>query len=206
MIQKMRVLGLLILAGCTLSGCVSIEDANSAFRRVDRVWQLDYQKTEEELRQRVVDSDIATTYNAVRLTFIDLNLPVRNGSIESREIVGENEAPAPLTKEEWLEVVKIENPRMREIEPWWMYLPDNPNKYIVTVKATLRPVQDKTFVLMEYTLDAPELRRRGVVANQYGPPTAVKMAMEKFWRTLTSRLSAINIKEPRRRSPEEEGF
>ena len=145
----MRPIGLLILAGCTLSSCINIADVNTAFRRVDRVYQLDYQKTEVELRQRVVDADIATTFNAVRMTFIDLNLPVQTGSIESREIVAENNAPAPLTKEEWLEVVKIENPRMREIVPWYMYLPDNPQKYIVRVKATLRPLQDKTFVLLQ---------------------------------------------------------
>ena len=94
------------------------------------------------------------------MTFIDLNLPVQKGSLESREIVAENNAPAPLTKEEWLEVMKVENPRLREILPWYMWLKDNPDEFIVTVKATLRPLQDKTFVLLEYTLDAPSLRRR----------------------------------------------
>ena len=61
-------------------------------------------------------------------------------------------------------------------------------------------------MLLEYTLDAPELRRQGVVPTQYGPPTAVKMAMEKFWSTLTSRLKAMNVSEPRRKTADERRF
>jgi ABC-type cobalamin transport system ATPase subunit len=79
MVQQMRAIGLLILCGYGLSSCFSIADVNTAYRRLDRVWQLEYQKTEAELRQRVVAADIATAFNAIRLTFIELNLPVQTG-------------------------------------------------------------------------------------------------------------------------------
>lgn len=82
-------------------------------------------------------------------------------------------------------VVEIENPRLKEIAPWYIQLNDDPSKYIVTVKATLRPFKDGTFVLLDYGLDAPEYRRLGIIQSRHAPPAAVKVAAEKFWQTLT---------------------
>ena len=80
-----------------LSGCVTVDDINTAFRRVDRQWQLDYQRTEDELRWRVIEADLPTAYKAVRLTFLDLGLPIKKESFDDRTIIAENEAPLPLT-------------------------------------------------------------------------------------------------------------
>lgn len=94
-----------------LSGCVTVADVNTAFRRVDLAWQLDYQKTEDEYRWRVIEADKTTVYQAVRSTLIDLGMPIQIESLEKLTLVAHNLAPLPLTIEEWKEVVKQENPQ-----------------------------------------------------------------------------------------------
>lgn len=70
-------------------------------RKVDRSWQLEYQRTEDETRYRVVEGDLFNTFKAVRMTFLDLGLAIQNESVEKLTILAQNEAPAPLSKEEW---------------------------------------------------------------------------------------------------------
>jgi hypothetical protein len=52
-------------------------------------------------------------------------------------------------------------------------------------------------------LDAPELRAKGAIPSKYAPPTAVKIATDKFWLTLKGQLEHMNLKEPRRRQAKE---
>ncbi len=197
------MIAIALLLALFFSGCINIADVNTAFRRIDRVWQLEYQRSEDELRWRVIEADLPTAYLAVRLTFIELGLPIQEESLKDRIIIAENEAPAPLTLEEWKDVAKQENIKLRDIAPWYMTISDDPKKYIVTVKATLHSYQDRALVLLDYTLDAPELRRQGVIPNKYAPPTAVKIATNKFWLALKKQLEHMNVKEPRRRQEKE---
>lgn len=43
---------MLIIAASLLSACIQVGDVNDSFRRVDRVWQLEYQKSEDLYRYR----------------------------------------------------------------------------------------------------------------------------------------------------------
>jgi hypothetical protein len=162
------------------------------------VWQLEYQKTEEDFRFRVVDAEFDVTYDAVRKTFLDLGLPIQKSSIESGAIIAENEAPAPLTADEWKEVARIENPRVKELGGWYFYLPDDPKGYVVTVRASLRRLPQKTFVLLDYELDSPKYRALGYTPSRAAPPLAVQLGSTKFWSHLEKRLSEVRVEPPRR--------
>jgi hypothetical protein len=96
---------LLLIA--SLSGCVSLADINTAMSRIDREWQLEYQRSSEELRYRVVEAQYATVFNAMRQTFLDLGMPVQSSSTSDSFVEAENNAPAPLSAEEWKEIVRV---------------------------------------------------------------------------------------------------
>jgi hypothetical protein len=189
-----------LLAACTT---VTLIDVNEGFWLVDRAWQLEYQRTEDEFRYRVIEADLPTTFYAVRRAFIDVGMPVQKESAEARTIICENVAPTPLTPEEWREVVRVEGPKANKIGKGLINLPENPRMYIVTIKATLKSFEDRTLVLLDYTLDSPEIRSRGLVPNRHAPPLAVKIGMDKIWKAVSERLKAMKINEPRRRRGQE---
>lgn len=197
-----RVLTLIALMS-SVYGCVSIEEINSSFVRIDRAWQLDYQRTEDEFRYRVVEADYETTLHAVRQTYLDLGMPIQVQSGSRGVIVAENSAPTPLSHEEWKEVVRIEGPRAKQIGGWYMEMRDDPKGYFVAVKATLRPMPSGTFVLLDYELDNREIRAMGVRPSRHAPPLAVQLGSLKFWAQLEKRLSEVRAPAPRKRESKE---
>ena len=197
--QRITNIGLLIAVLILFAGCVTVSKINEGFRRVDRMWQLEYQESEDAFRYRVVDGDYATVFHHVRKTFIDLGMPVQSQSFDKGIIVAQAEAPTPLTQEEWKKVAEVENPRLKKEG----LILRQAKGYIVTWAANMRPMHGKTFILLEYKLDNPKYRERGIVANQYAPPLAVQLGTTKFWIQLEKRLQIENIPVPRRRTEKE---
>jgi hypothetical protein len=197
-----RVLLPALMAGL-LTACVTKGEINDSFRRVDRVWQLEYQQTEDQYRYRVVDADPTLVIVAIRKTFIDLGLPVQGTSLRAGIVTAESTAPAPLSREEWAAVVKAENPRLKAIAGDMLQLTDDPKDYVITFSATVRNVKGKSFILLDYALDAPRLRRHGFLPSRHAPPLAVQYASIKFWGTLGKYLSQSKAPAPRRRSKQE---
>jgi hypothetical protein len=186
-----------------LCGCLSIADINDRFRKVDRAWELDYQKGEDELRYRVVEAPASLVFYEVRKTLIDLGLPIMAESEEKGTITAQNNGPTPLTKEEWSEVVRIEEPRVNELAGWMFSMSGDPSEYVVTVRATIKGKDFASFVHLEYDLDAPKYKRMGIVGTRRAPPTAVQIASQKFWSALGKKLERLKIAEPRRRKAHE---
>jgi hypothetical protein len=193
----------LMFLAVMISGCASIPEINTSFRKIDRAWQLEYQETEDAFRHRVIDAPYRTVYAQVKKTFLDLAMPIQKADVKEGIIVVENEAPHPLTHEEWKRVVKVENPRVKALGGWMFSLRDEPKGYIVTVRAGLRAIGDKTFVLLDYKLDMPKYREMGITPSEHAPPLAVQLGAAKFWAQLKSNLEKINLPEPRKRTREE---
>lgn len=196
-------LALLALALTALSGCMTAGEIDDTFRRIDRLWQVEYQQTEDEFRYRAVDATYETVLLAVRRTFIDLGMPVQGSSFDKGVVIAENNAPAPLTLAEWQQVAKAENPRIQEIGGLQIYLADDPKDYVVTVKASVKPLKGKTLVLLDYALDNPKIRRLGLQPSRHAPALAVQLASVKFWLQLEKRLREVKAPAPRRRSKQE---
>lgn len=194
---------LTVCLAVSLGGCMTLADIDAAFRRVDRAWQLDYQKTEDEFRYRVIDADFDVAFLATRKTFIDLGMPVQGASLEKGIVVAENAAPTPLSRDEWIEVAKAENPRVKELGGWAFHLADDPKDYIVIVKATLKALPGKTLILLDYELDSPKIRSMGVRPSRHAPPLAVQLGSLKFWSQLETRLLEVKVQPPRKRKPDE---
>jgi hypothetical protein len=187
----------------TVTGCASVPEINSSFRRIDRLWQLETQKIEDAFRHRVIDADYSVVFPQVKKTFLDLGMPVQKSSVSEGLILAENEAPHPLTMEEWAQVVKVEGPRVKEIGGWMFNLSANPKGYIVTVAAGLKAVRDKTFVLLDYRLDMPDYRRMGFTTSEHAPPLAVQIGAMKFWTQLDKNLKKVGAPSLRKRRADE---
>ena len=198
MYRTIRALAIpIILNG--LTGCVSIGEVNAGMARIDRAWQLEYQQTEDEFRYRVVEADYELVLRAIRQTFLDLGMPIQQSSAVQGIVTVENVAPTPLTTEEWREVVRIEGPKTKEVGGWFMKLQEDPKDYIVTIRATVRPIVGGTLVLLEYQLDNPIFRSMGVQPSKHAPPLAVRLSTRKIWSQLEKRLSEVRAPLPRRR-------
>lgn len=196
--------GTISLVTLMLAGCVSLVDINAGFQRIDRQWQLDYQRTEDAYRYRVVDAPYLIVYDATKKSFLDLAMPIQRADLTEGVIVAENVAPHPLTKEEWKVVVEEENPRIRELGGWMFRMEEDAKDYVVIVMATLIPVGDKTFIRLDYELDHPKYRSMGVIPSKHAPPLAVQLGSAKFWVTLRNRLSSEDLPPPRPRESNEQ--
>jgi hypothetical protein len=193
----------LLAAALLISGCVSIGDINDRFRRLDRAWELEYQRDADELRFRIVEAPALIVYEEVRRTIIELGLPIVSESPSEGLLVAQNNAPTPLTKEEWLSVVKVEQPRVTEIGGWLFTMKEDSSAYVVTVAAVIRGRGDLSVVHLEYGLDMPEYRRLGITPTKRAPPAAVKIASQKFWTLLGEKLGQLKVTAPRRRRGDE---
>jgi hypothetical protein len=186
-----------------LSGCTSIAELNDRSRRIEREWMLEYQKGEDELRFRVVEAPAIVVYEEMRRTIIDLGLPIVRESFADGVLLAENNAPSPLTKEEWLEVKRKEDPQMKDIGGSLLVLPEDPSNFVITLLAVVKGFGDISVVHLEYELDSPKYRRMGLLLSRKAPPSAVRIASQKFWTFLQLRLEKLKIAPPRRRQGKE---
>lgn len=194
---------LIFIIAIAISGCLSIPEMNSKFSEIDRAWLLEYQKHEDLYRFRVVDIPYSQSFSKVKQTFNQLGLPVTSANFNNGVIVASVNAPTPLSKEEWLQVREIEQPRVREIGGWMFYIAKDPKDYIITVRARLKAVGEKTLILLEYELDMPEYREMGLIPNRVAPPSAVKIGSLKFWSILDSLLNSEKLPKTKNGSKEE---
>jgi len=192
-----KLLTFSLLTSVLLSGCASIPEINAGFQRIDRTWQLEYQKTEDEYRYRVIEAPLLTTYEQVKKTFLDLGMPIQKSSLKDGIIIAENAAPTPLTQEEWLQIREIEEPRVKEIGGWMFTINKDPSGYIVMVSASLKEIQNKTLVLLNYRLRMPKYESMGMTPSKHAPPLAVQLGSIKFWNQLKQNLESTGITAPR---------
>lgn len=189
-----------------LVGCVSVEDINHSSRKIENAWLLDYQRVEESHRTRVIAASASETFLEVKKTLVDLNLPILRSDMKEGTIVAQGIAPQPLNEEEWLQVVEIENPRVRELSNGWMYLAEDPSDYVLTVQTTVRGFSNEAIVLIEYTLSAPRYEAMGFRLPRVAPPEAVLIGSTKFWKRLNSRLKKVSKPAVRKLKPGEQAI
>lgn len=178
-----------ILTICLVfTGCMSVEGINSDLAKIDKVWDVE-NKSAIAQRTHIVNADYNTTFKAVEKTFTDLDLPVVKSSPEKGFVVGKNEAPKPLTEEQWKQVVEVENPRMHSIAGWMYSLDDNPKGQFVNAKASVESVDNKTKVTLDYYINFPEYEDMGIISPKNVAPLAEKLACQAFWEKLDKNIS-----------------
>ena len=190
-----------VVSALALTGCFSIADINTGYYRVGKAWQLDNQKTEDEYRYRVIESDYLKAFEATRKVFLALNMPVQASSLEDGVLLAENVGPAPLTRSEWLEVKRIETPRLKELGGQLFSFGDDPKEFTITVRAKLKRLDaGRVLVVLDYMMQSPSLKSLGIDVPPHAPPTAVRLAAHKFWQQFEIGLLGQNVAPPRKRT------
>ena len=168
-----------VLALCAMTwttSCISIASINEDFRKVDALWTAENAEYTAERFPHRLDAPIEDAYEALRATFADLGLAVASQDRGEREavLVTKNEAPHPLSQDQWEEVREIENPRTKEIS-WVLSIPSDPSGYLVTTKVVLVADGDQTLLSVDYYLEMPEYEDMGIIPSRQAPPSAVRM-------------------------------
>jgi hypothetical protein len=192
--MKIFSIPIVVVMASLFSGCVTVPEVNQSFRRIDRVWALEYQKMESSVRIRAIDDDFMTVMKAVRETFLELGMPINELKLESGVISAICDAPTPLTDTEWLAVIKAEKDRVREIGGWYMSLSEKPAGYVLTVKAKVKRLREGSLVILDYSLSHPEYSSMGFEPSKYAPPAAVRIGSFKFWALLEQRIGSKKIR------------
>ena len=187
-----------------LQGCMSIPEINSKMRQIDIAWELEGQKLADSHRIRAVNISKSKTMEMLRTTFLELGMPVDRFSMTDGVIEAVSVAPTPLSKDEWMEIRKIENPKMQSIAGTLFYLPDNPDKYFLIIRAKVVGSQRVSVVRLDYELRNPEYEAQGILATRKAPPTAVQLGSLKIWASINDKLKALGeqVRERNESDPE----
>jgi predicted small secreted protein len=187
--KRFRLFGALASLSMLLSGCMTIEGMNSDMRKIDTAWSLESQKYGAGQLHRLVSADYETTFNAVKKTFTDLQMSIDKVSTEKGFLISKNEAPKPLTITQWNEVRELENPKLSKIAGWMYSIPEHPKGQFVTIKASVKSVDNQSEISLDYFLEIPEYEDMGIIPPKHVAPHAVKLASEMFWKQLEANLA-----------------
>ena len=127
----------------------------------------------------------------LKKVFLDLGMPLDSYSPASGKIETVSVAPTPLTKDEWQEIRKVENPKMQELAGSLFYLPEDPDKYFLIIRATVVGTDRVSVVKLDYELRNPEYAAQGIFATRRAPPMAVQLGSMKIWAGVNDELKAL---------------
>lgn len=178
------LLGVVVIS--MLSGCTGM--INDSFRKVDNAWLIENQQQAEKQRSRTFNENYTQVFKAVEMTYNDLNMLITKDSFEKGFVISRNEAPKPLTRTQWEEVRKIENPKLIKITSL-ISLAEKPEGQFVIIKSTIKKIGNQTSVELEYYLDMPEYEDMGYIPIKEAPPHAVKLMTEMYWDQLDTNLA-----------------
>ena len=159
-------------------------------------------KLEDSYRVRALNVSKSQTMEILKKVFLNLGMPLNTYAKSSGVIETISVAPTPLTKAEWMEIRKIENPKIKKIAGTLFYLPENPDEYFLIVRAKVVGNDSVSVVRLDYELRSPEYAAMGVLATRRAPPMAVQLGSMKIWAGVNDELKALG-EELRKRTEED---
>jgi len=190
-----------VVAALFLAGCISFEETNRAMMAVDTDWAPENHAIfeNEARRSYAVDSEVAFT--ALEAAFTKLSLLVNRRNREEGSLVGRAVAPRPLSDAEWNSASEVELPRVkatvtREVGPMaGMLVTLSPSSYYLLFAAGVSG--DATRTQIGFTGRMASIAPiRGRYYNEFMPPAALRLGVEKLWAAFETELRARGV-EPR---------
>ena len=178
---------------------MSIPELNSKMRQIDLIWGTEAQRLEDNYRTRAINMSKRETISILSKTFNELDMMIQSQSLNRGYVEAVATAPKPLTNEEWEEVRKVENPRLREIVGGLAFLPAKPDKYFITITARVVGNESISVIRLDYHLRNPEYEAMGIRPSQKAPPEAIKIGSSKIWSIFNEKVSDRNTQLRKRR-------
>ena len=116
-------------------------------------------------------------------------MAIVKSSPEKGFVTSKNEAPTPLTNEQWQQVREVENPRMQNVS-WMFSLPEDPKGQYVNTKVSIKSTGNQSTINLDYYINVPQYDDMGLVTPKNVAPLAEKLACESFWKQLDKNLPA----------------
>ena len=174
-----------IASAISLAGCVSpIEIANYS-EMLNNIWLAEFQKSAREQHFRIIEMDSAIAYKSAKDALLELGMPIVAENPVEGIILSSANAPTPLSSDEWRQVVKMENPRVRKISNGTMYLDEDPKGFFIDVEVEVKRIQKNlTRVRLNYRLRNPSYASMGFQLPKFAPPQAALLGSLRYWKVL----------------------
>lgn len=173
-----------------ISGCVSIPDVNRGARKVDEAWKIANDNLLKTSGTRTYEISKKEAFRAMVIAITELGMLVVNQDLEIGLIFATGASPAPLTKSEWENVKKVEEPRMRAIvasevgeftASLFGFGQTSNFETHVNIIMLERPADLEISFRFRSVYVGPKIV--GLVHGNQPPPMAVKIGLQKAWNT-----------------------
>ena len=186
-----KVSGLIFLCALVLSTCVTQEDANRAMARLDVRWKEENDRILDVMGKRSFSASKYQAFLASQDTFRRLGLFVRTAEFDSGNVYANAPAPLPLNALEWEIVKRNEMPNLHaimveELGSMGTRATLDTHNLDVIMNVRVRDAENAVEVSLTFAVQN-KLRR---VRSTEPPPSALRLALEKFWWTFDSELAA----------------
>lgn len=180
--------GLIVaVAAFLLTGCLGeiVKGEQRAMERINSTWEVENRKLLKTAGVRIYKIPKKKAFQAMSVTLNELGFIIENLDFTTGIILARASTPTPLSVDEWAQVKKIEEPRMREITAQeagdfaadLVTLSSNNSDIFLNVLMLEREV-DLQITLnfqLKYTGGFRMIPHHGI------PPEAVKYGLRKAW-------------------------
>jgi hypothetical protein len=172
-----------------------------AFTRLNRVFQVEYERILSERGSRTMRTRPEDAFSALHAALVRLGMIVESRDPDSGTLTVAAPAPRPLSAEEWRSTVEADAPMMGAIlcpvlGPYCRTLKFEPDDYVIVINATVLAMANGGCEVALTTRMREIAPRPGMPRREYPPPTGVRMALDKIWAGFDR-----EIAEQRRRAP-----
>jgi len=151
------------------------------------------QKKARDYHYRIVEANGLTTMRSAEEALINLGIPVTGSDLKTGEIFATTSAPHPLTTEEWKEIIKVENPRVKKISKGVFILPLKPVGSFIDLKLTVKKLTNNTTMInIAYSLRNPKIDALGLRVPRLVLSQAAIIGSQKIWDELNKVLEKKN--------------
>lgn len=178
-----------------LAACTTDRQYNRAITDLDAQWKLENDKIFEEIGQRTVKTTKKRAFVAAQHAAKGMGMVVEEMNFDTGFLFAISTAPTPLTPKEWAEVQRSDTKKMRRIiaktvgpASWFVTLDPSGKEILanVYINEKVGGVAVSIVTRMRSTKAATSRVRR-----LQPPPTAMRIALGKFWTLFDNALGDV---------------
>ena len=200
MVYAGRTVFALVLA-LVLAACATDRQYNRAITDLDAQWKIENDKIFEEIGIRTVKITKERAFVAAQRATKGLGMVVEEMNLDTGFLFATSTAPTPLTPEEWAEVQRSDTAKMRRIiaesvgpASWFVTLDPTGKEVLANVYINEKDGGVEVSIVTRMRSTKATTSR---VRRLQPPPTAMRIALGKFWTLFDDELGDVaQLKDP----------
>jgi hypothetical protein len=177
---------ILTVAAFLLTSCISMEEVQRAMDRIDSTWEVENRKLLKTAGVRVYKISKKKAFQAMTVTLNELGFIVENLDFTTGLILARASSPTPLSKDEWAQIKKVEEPRMQKIAAQeageftasLFILQSNTSEIVANILMLEREADLQISLNFRQKYTGP---KTALLYGEQAPPEAVKYGLRKVW-------------------------